>query len=361
MKNSKGFFISEAQRQHLNLAPKAMAIIETDMIRFNNDYTKSNRSGFMNTIIENYYNQFPLSENIVLKEVNTIKKAIQSDDFSHKLTETIIERFTDEMMKNSITNYISTVKYGEMFKLKLNSDNVRLLSTINEVKYFEKYAPRSGLGFYLKALLESYTNLPKEKREEIYFAHYFERVNLAIKNEEMITLTLQDSLKIRPTRIVLGKNKRQHEVRYYTNIDDQKRSFSPGSITIKDLITAGPIFKQGENSVWWNELKNIYFPDEAFFESRRKKDSVVVRFSENGLERFLREEDNIEIIGIPDAKDKFTYTFEATEPEVFYQLFKFGPQAEILSPAHIKNNFKLLYQAAFSKYEKKQKGDKIEI
>jgi hypothetical protein len=300
----------------------------------------------MNTIIQNYYNQFPLSENIVLKEVNTIKKAIQSDDFSHKLTETIIERFTDEMMKNSITNYINTVKYGEMFKLKLNSDNVKLLSTINEVKYFEKYAPRSGLGFFLKALLESYTILPKEKREEIYFAHYFKRVNLAIKNEEMITLTLQDNLKVRPTEIVLGKNKRHHEVRYYSHIDDQKRSFRPGTITIKDLFAAGPVFKQGEQSPWWNELKSLYFPDAAFFESRRKKDTIVVRFSENGLERFLREEDNIEIIGIPDAKDKFTYTFEATEPEAFYQLFKFGPHAEIVSPEYIKNNFKLLYQAA---------------
>lgn len=352
MKNSKGFFISEAQRQHLNLAPKSMAIIETDMIRFNNDYTKSNRSGFMNTVIQNFYNQFPLSENIVLKEVHTIKKAIQSDDFSHKLTESIIERFTEEMMKNSITNYITNVKYGEMFKLKLNSESVKLLSTINEVKYFEKYAPRSGLGFYLKSLLESYANLPKEKREEIYFAKNFERIYLAIKNEEIITLTLNDNLKIRPMRIVLGKNKHHHEVRYYSHIDDQRRSFTPGSISIKDLFEAGPIFKQGESSSWWNELKNFNIPDEAIFDSRREKISIVVRFSENGLERFLREEDNIEIIGIPDAKDKFTYTFEATEPEAFYQLFKFGPQAEILSPSFIQNNFKLLYQAAFNKYDK---------
>jgi predicted DNA-binding transcriptional regulator YafY len=127
----------------------------------------------------------------------------------------------------------------------------------------------------------------------------------------------------------------------------------PGSITVKDLFASGPVFKQGEQSTWWKELKGFYFPDAAFFESRRKKDAIVVRFSENGLERFLKEEDNIEIIGIPDPKDKFIYTFEATEPEAFYQLFKFGPQAEIISPATIKNNFKLLYQAAFNKYNNK--------
>jgi hypothetical protein len=357
MKNSKGFFISEAQRQHLNLAPKAMAIIETDMIRFNNDYTKSNRSGFMNTIIQNFYNQFPLSENIVLKEVHTIKKAIQSNDFSHKLAETIIEKFTEEMMKNTINSYINNVKYGEMFKLKLNSENVKLLSTISEVKYFEKYAPRSGLGFYLKSLLESYANLPKERREEIYLAQHFERIHSAISNEETITLTKQDHIKIRPISIVLAKNKHHHEVRYFSNIDDQRKSFSPGSISLKDLIESGPIFKQGEDSSWWQELKKIYFPDEGLFESSREKLRIIVRFTENGLERFLREEDDIEIIGIPDAKDKYVYTFEATEPEAFYQLFKFGPQAQILSPSYIQKNFKLLYQAAVNKYDKLERKE----
>jgi hypothetical protein len=180
MKENKGFFITANQRQHINLSIKAMAIIESDMIRFKNDYEQSNRSGFMNIIIENYCHLFPLAKDVVLKEMNTIKKAISSENFSEKLVQNTISLFTEEMMKNAITEYTKNVQYGQMFKLKLNSHNVQLLSTLEEVAYFEKYAPRSGLGFYLKALLESYTVLPKEKREEVYFAQTIEKIKNAI-------------------------------------------------------------------------------------------------------------------------------------------------------------------------------------
>jgi hypothetical protein len=352
MKNRKGFFINDAKRQHLNLAPKAMAIIETDMIRFNNDYEKSNRSGFMNIIIQNYHHSFPLSESVVLKEVNAIKKTIQSNDFSHKLAETIIEQFTDEMMKNAIIKYINQVQYGETFKLKLNSENVRMLSTLNEVHYFEKYAPRSGLGFYLKALIENYTHLPKEKREEIYFASSFEKIKSAIHNDEEIILTLKENIKIRPLRIVLAKNQQHNELRYIKMLEDNK-SFLNGSISIKEFQASGAIYKKGEDNTYWQDFKKEgHFSEHYLFESRLLKETIIVRFTDSGLQRFLREEEGIDIIGIPNAKDKNLYTFKATEPEAFFQLFKFGPQAEVISPQHIRNNFQLLYRAADNCYKK---------
>jgi hypothetical protein len=353
MKENKGFFITANQRQHINLSIKAMAIIESDMIRFKNDYEQSNRSGFMNIIIENYCHLFPLAKDVVLKEINTIKKAISSDNFSEKLVQNTISLFTEEMMKNAITEYTKNVQYGQMFKLKLNSHNVQLLSTLEEVAYFEKYAPRSGLGFYLKALLESYTVLPKEKREEVYFAQTIEKIKNAIKEDKVITLSKSDHLVLRPIRIIFDPKLNHYVIRFIRNFDDQKGSFMPDSINIKEFIAGGPIYNHSEDSSRWKETKKLAIGGDFFYESRLPKEPVIVRFTESGLQRFLREEDDMNIIGVPDSKDKYVYTFQTTEPEAYYQLFKFGPQAVIVKPESIRNNFALLYKAANDQYTKK--------
>lgn len=351
MKTNPNIFISETQRQHLNLSPRAMQILESDMIRFNNDYEMKNRSGFMNTIIKHYYDRFPLSKKVVLKEVMAIKKTIQSNNFSDKVTHSFIELFTEEVMVNEIMEYVKNVEYGAMFKLKLDNDTTQLLSTLDEIKYFNKHAPRSGLGIFIKAILESYTELPKEQREKIYFRDLVERIEKAVLDEEVIIVIDRNHLRIRPIKLTIEHNKQHHVLQYLKDIDDIKRSYSLDSITLKDLSSSSLVYEQGEKSLFWQELKKYeHFYDNVFL-GQLSKEEVVVRFTKSGLERFLREEDQINIIGVPTPNDKFTYTFKATEPEMFYEMFKFGPQAVILQPESIRKNFQLLYQAAEERYK----------
>ena len=78
MNNNIGFIINEESRQHINLSTYAMMIIEGDMIKFNDDYELRNKSGFINTIISNYYNDFPLSLQVALKQITAIQKALTS-------------------------------------------------------------------------------------------------------------------------------------------------------------------------------------------------------------------------------------------------------------------------------------------
>jgi hypothetical protein len=351
MKTNPNIFISETQRQHLNLSPRAMHILESDMIRFNNDYEMKNRSGFMNTIIKNYYDRFPLSKQVVLKEVMAIKKTIQSNNFSDKLTNSFIDMFTEEVMINEISEYIKDIQYGAMFKLKLDNDTTQLLSTIDEIKYFNKHAPRSGLGIFIKAVLETYSELPKEQREKVFFRAEYERIEKAIDNDEVIVLIKHDHLRIRPIKITLEPNSQHHVVRYLMNINEETRSYSLDSLTIKDFSASLARYEIGEKSPFWQELKkHEHFHDHVFLGQLPKED-ITVRFTESGLERFLREEDQINLIGVPNLNDKYTYTFKSTEPEMFYEMFKFGPQAVILKPEYIKKHFQLLYRAADKHYD----------
>jgi hypothetical protein len=123
MKKSNGFLINEESRQHINLSIKANSVIESDMVRFNDDYDLSNKSGFLNKILSNYYNSFPLSMVVALKQLNVIRKAIKSDAVSDRITSKIIDEFSYETMKNSISEYAKRYKYDIQLKLKLNKEN----------------------------------------------------------------------------------------------------------------------------------------------------------------------------------------------------------------------------------------------
>jgi hypothetical protein len=356
MKANQGFFITDTQRQHINLTYKAMAVIESDMIRFNNDYNQSNRSGFMNTIIQHYYQQFPLAKNVVLKEVNAIKKAIKSDDFSDKVTHKVIEVFTDEMMKNAIESFAKKASYDVMFKLKLGSDNASLLRNLQEVQYFDQYAPRSGLGFYLKVLLESYTELPKEKREAIYFADKIDMINKAIAEDQVIVLNGTMNTRIRPLTLVLSPNGKHNILRYITLLGEEKRSLYLYEISLKELASMKPHLDKGDDSDFWQDIEEYDYGYSTLFVSRIPKEKVIVEFTDSGLQRFLKEEDSLDMIGIPDQTNPNRYTFHATEPECYYQLFKFGPQAIIIEPLEIKERFEKLYLASFNLYQSMNKG-----
>lgn len=66
----------------------------------------------------------------------------------------------------------------------------------------------------------------------------------------------------------------------------------------------------------------------------------------------MYEEDRLPIIGIQDPNNLYTYTFKTNETTMFMHLFKFGSQAQILSPVDARRRFKLLYKASFDAYEK---------
>jgi hypothetical protein len=280
-----------------------------------------------------------------------IKKTIQSNNFSDKITSKFIDMFTEEVMLNEIKEYVKHVQYGAMFKLKLDTETTQLLSTLNEIEYFNDHAPRSGLGIFIKAILESYTELTKSQREKVYFKETFERIEKAIKQEEAIVLTKRNNLRIRPRRITIETNKQNHVLRYLMNIDEVAMSYGLDSLTIKDFILASPVYEKGVESPFWEVLKKFDTTPESIFLGQLSKEDITVRFTESGLERFLREEDQINLIGVPHSNDKFTYTFKSTEPEFFYEMFKFGPQAVILKPEYIKEHFQLLYRAADKHYE----------
>ncbi|BCR35207.1 WYL domain-containing protein [Mariniplasma anaerobium] len=353
MDNYNGFIINEESRQHINLSAHAMLTIEADMIRFNEDYELKNKSGFINTIIKNYHDQFPLSRSVTLKQINAIQNTIINDDFSKKLTDRIIEEFTNEIMRTIIDEYSNKYTSEIQFKLKLNKFNKSLLESLEEAKYFNDYAPRSGISFYIKILLESYAVLTRAARESIYFKEIIDILEEAIKKKTYIKFKDNGKFKkVKPVCVYKPKGEQNVEVILMNNSNDEE---DPGliyntkikSLKNKDLRGLKEKYRIDIDS---SIIKNIF--SERDFASKKPKKIFTIKFTSGGLHRFIYEEDRIPIIGIQDPINEKIYTFKTTETQIFFHLFKFGSQAQIISPKDARERFKKAYKASYEAYDK---------
>ncbi len=365
MKQMNTFIINEESRQHINLSNHAMNIIESDMIRFNNDCELKNRSGFMNIIIKNYFDDFPLSRKIALKQIQAIQKASENVDrkvkskteFNKELTNLIVNEFSKEIMKKLIQEYTNKYSNESQFKLKLNKENVELLLSVEDAKFFNYYAPRkAGVSFLIKVLLESYSLLTREQRERIFFKQTLEIVESAIKNRHIIRFKDEGNIrKAIPLSVHKPKVKESIELVIVEKGEDNVGMLD--NITIKHLASCNlreeksETFKKSDSEHFERMIK--YFFEDRETKSNRLDEIFTVEFTEFGLRRFIYEEDRLPIIGIQDASNEKIYTFKTNETLMFMNLFKFGSQAQIISPVEARDRFKKLYKASYEAYEKK--------
>lgn len=349
------FYFNEEGRQHISLSAHAISVIEANMVRFNEDYNLANKSGFMNKIIINYHDHFPFSKNEALKELNVLKLAIIGEKFSTKLTANIIETFSDEIMKNLIREYSKKYSNEIQFKLKLNKEACAILESLDEAKYFNNYAPRSGVAFYIKMILETYAEQNREARERIYFREVIEEIQQAINNKCYIKYKEKERfVKAIPILIYKPRLKQNLEVRLVYYLSNDTDDFSITTETLKNLKKYGVRALKEKHNLN-KEIINSFNKEINQFETSKiasNTEEFIVRFTEGGLQRFIIEEDNLSIIGILTQEDRHIYKFKATETQVFFNLFKFGYQAEIISPIRARERFKLLYKQSYEFYEK---------
>lgn len=353
--NNNVFFIDYEQRQHINLSKRANEIIELDMIRFNDDYELKNKSGFINTIIENYYDTFALSEKVVFKQINTIRKAIKTDNVSDRVTKQIIDVFTNEMMKNAIAEYAKKYEYSVPFKLKLNKKNVNLLVTVSSAVYFNEFAPRSALGFYIKAIVEDYATLSSEARERIYHRKLIEQIERSLKDSSLFSFREKTNAHLWK---VVGLNMSESGaglIVHFIKVQEKEEYVTFHNISLKDFARFSPTLIENEE-INENYLEYVEHHQKFTQQTKDKTFDFFITFSDDGHWKYLYEEQTMSIIGIPVKDKPRTYKFNASEASLFNHFFKYGIFIENIEPLKTFNRFKLLHKAAYEKYDKKING-----
>jgi len=331
------------------------------MIFFNDDFELKNKSGFINKVVSNYYDKFPLSIDVALKQIASIRETLNGEKFEQKLTRRVIEEVNKEIMKNLIKEYSEKFSSDVQFKLKVNKENRALLGTLEEAQYFDEFAPRSGISFYVKILLESYAVLSIEERERIYFKETIEIVEKAIKNKTVIQFKIENqTLRLTPIEIY-RPDYQQSLVLLATNdvLREDKSAAIYNDITLKEL-SMGQVRELKTKKGLLSDLKHN-FTSKTLYETKSQKptQTFTIKFTPGGLSRFLLEEDRLPFVGVRSKEDEHVYTVKTTETHIFLHLFKYGGQALVISPADVRDRFSRLFKASYEEYEKSKTSEVI--
>lgn len=334
--------LNEELRQHISLSNKTMSIIELDIIRFTKTKLVNNRSGFINTIIKNYYNSFPLSTNMALRQFREFVK-----EFNINNKESI--KYSKKIMNELIEDYAKTYRYEHNFKLKLDIDTRDILESLEDAFYY-KDAPRSPIAFYLKSILESYANLNHIERQEIYFKEYLNTLNECITNNTFIKYKNNNKY-IKVAAFIIKENPIDFNLELVTGQIDSDSNVKLDTIKIKDLVSLAVKGLKEKHRINKQiiELVNTQYTKNS--SSNTNIEEFTIKFTANGLTRFLQEEDTLEILGFPENNDPNIYKFKTTEPMIYLTFFKYGFDAEILSHNNLRERFKKIYYKSYELYK----------
>lgn len=355
MKN-KGFIMNDENRLHISLSTSTLRTIESDMANFGYDITMKNKSGYLNMIFRNYFEDFPLAPKYVLKNTVLVREMFVGNKIDSATVEQITEKLTNSLYHSSINGHAKMYGDDEKLKVKLNRENTELLKHIEYADFFDLYAPRSGLGFYLKAIFESYARLPKLARERIYIQDKINIIESCIAKAKKIRIGSKEGQKIVKPLMINNQNRKQTNQLIYSYETESGLTVDEIDIRRVDLT------ETNESSVFTGMAKLI----EDKYKDQIQKDMVVhanqesyfhrrtykVKFTPKGLQRLRYEEDNLPIKGIVQDGDESTLMFQATDSEVFYYLFRFGAQAEVMEPVDFREKMKEMYYAAYDVYSK---------
>lgn len=349
--------LNREKRLYINLSHDAIMIMQNDM----GSFRVKSRATFINQVIKNYKQE---AEASILLAAETYREGLEerlerqlSEFDAGKLADK--DKFVDAMVKE----YMEDIKRrnreyekGEGFKFRLNKENEEYLYDI--AGGCEENIPYNGsCGEYVKALLEEYCRKEFVEREMIYAKALFDEISDAIALKRMVKATLVsgDKAKIEPYAIKTDLLSMYHYVVGYEYIqgengETQKKSFSSRITNLKEI----------------HRLKEpaVIFREE-FAEDRKKLDSEIrskgaqfmcedimrykIYFTDKGIQLYNRML-HLRPAAVKISKDGHTYTFECSQKQIEFYIFKFGADAVVLSPESLKNKFLQKYQDAINAY-----------
>lgn len=339
---------AETNKQHINLSTTAYEIINNDMFMFG----ENTISGFINKIFELYAPDAQASIAITLNNyLDSIENALDNikgdEKQKSKIISKLIEQKADQLitMSNSYSN-------GVQFKIWLNTKNFEYLTSemsgCHENLYYRKR------GKYIKCVIEEYSRLPFFSRELIYLSHFVKEIQLAIENKKQLNVKTGNNniFRVIPYKIMHDP---LSSINYIVglSISDNNSIITKTPCSFRlSALKAVKCLKSQPGKIKEDEAteldKKIRIRGVQFMLGQEVE--ICVRLTDAGVHRYFR---NVHLRPTFIKKtEPDIYTFECTEAQAEYYFFKFGENAEILKPEHLRNKFQQMYSNATNKYNK---------
>ncbi|MBE5731836.1 MAG: WYL domain-containing protein [Clostridiales bacterium] len=349
--------IEENLKQHLNLSQPAGVVVDNDIKTFYYSYEEESRSGFFNTIINNFWEIANATISLRVENKRVSLEKIFSDKNFGEYTEAdkkvFIDKYLDVYKKKLVETAISYPK-GSGEKFRINLDNIRILCDDIDDETANAYG-RTKRGLYLKALIEEYCEKPVFEREQIFFKQVMDEILLAISEVKQLKITTKESKSfyVTPYKILQDDTK---NFNYLVGLSEEiggKKEIKVASFRISRIAR---IKKMSSKSGFLSKKQK----DEIDAEIITKKPqfmvgdikTIKVRFNKDGLWSFKRHVYLRPHVYKEIDKENNVYEFECTPFQAKAYFFKFASGVEILEPQDLREEFINNYKQALSVYEK---------
>lgn len=341
---------NEIHKQHINLSYSTWDTIENDIQSFyEKNSSKANISNFLNRIFK-YYREESLAA--VTNRLNE-KRDFYLQTLKPKLSETTklinVDEIIDaliESKENELKEKLLNYPKGEGRKFRITNENydflIELPESSKECIIFKKP------GKYLKAIFETYAELPYIEREKIFFSEIIDKINDAIEMRKILRITHNNNkvVIIKPYKLLID---RLSNFNYLAGlvpvaetgdkICEKCVSFRISRIndisrTYKNFNMEEHIKKEFEKQI---QKKGVQFLVDDLTE-------IHVKLSNSGIWKY-----NTQLNLRPDyirIENDNIYVFNCTERQIEYYFFKFGRDAIILTPSTLRNKFHHMYSDA---------------
>lgn len=329
--------LNEENKLHLNLSPNAMAIIEHDMLAFQ----VKRKSTFLNEIIENFRSSASASLTLSSERYRSELEFCLLNESKASLSDAesqVLDRLVTAY-QNKILNSHSQKGCG--FKIRINNENMKYLTTICEENMF--YGD-IGIGAYLKALVEEYCQKPYVQREKIYARDTFTEIENAIQNNKKLSIRFapKHTKKVLPYAIKSDPLSMYH---YLIGYSENKKIVCYRMTALKNNVTC-LLEKTFISTADKKTLENCILERGVQFVSGELIECKVelTKYGEELYQKLLH------LRPAYTEKNGNIYSFLCNEAQIEFYFFKFGPEAKIISPPNLKKHFKRKYEAAVKRY-----------
>lgn len=345
---------TQNKKQSIRLSRQAWEIIENDMGTMGEFVEGQNKSGFLNRIFKFFY---PIAKTSIAYQLNVYEGTLReqlSDEHVDKKSKNALIKALIKVRESELArkkDYYATLKKGESFLFWLNEDVIEYLSEEDSECCEERYYDRRGQ--YLGCVIEEYARLPYVQREMIYFANFDELISVAQREKCRVRVkTRNDSLfSVLPYGIYQDPLSSANYLVGYSiplGTEEEKRPCSFRIKGIKEMTlekSKSGFLDKAEKS----QLEDLISERGVQFLVGNNEE-IRVRLSLKGVQQYRQQihlrPDYTEICNDNE------YVFNCTAMQANYYFFKFGKDAEILSPPELRKNFAQKYLQAAETYLK---------
>jgi len=368
-------FIEQAgvPKQRLRLSAYTWSIVEQDRMSFSNDGEAVSKAGLLNRVFINFYEHAEASIPLRLEEktrewINILKP---SDNNSYAvLIEQLCNGYKSEL-QSKINNLCKQGASDLAWNLTLQADVCKLLIDLRSRNFFSiEPGAKITRGKFLIAVFEEYAKKPYIERERIYYDRIFSDIGDAIAHERPIVITYAQTdkpLHVLPHSLETDKLSMYNYLigyarpaaSFFDATDRENFSLESFRLSKVQRVEIDRHQKAGSGKLSSKQCDNIKKSrakhGTMFIADEDKIYEIIVRFTDEGKRKYINQV-HMRPSQCIDKKQSNRenddiYIFKCTAHQAKAYFFKFGSEAEIISPLFLREQFKQEYEKSAMLYK----------